>query len=238
MEYATPGYDGRGHTKSQEGECAFEQDCAHDAEGGIDQDRCNGIGDDVTEDHAWCRVPESCCGADVIEVAHAQHLAAHEAGNRCPPRKTDKPHDQPERSGFYQSHDGDDEEETGEGDDDLYQAGNGNIYCTAEVSGNCSEDYAKRECDGHGDKANAERVARAMNNAGKHITSDTVGAKPVFARWSAVFERDKRLVGAARSKRNWWPYSPVIRQSMPVCCGEILTPLRETECNPVFTQHG
>ena len=128
----------------------------------------------MARDDARVRRAERARRLHVLEPAHDEHLAAHQARHARPADDAD--HHEDERQGRADGGgDGDEQEQRREGEGDVGEAHDRGVHPAAGVPGDEAQRQPQGAGDGLTDETDRERQARAEQYAREHIPSLHVG---------------------------------------------------------------
>ena len=146
LSMASPTWRGSGDAEAEKRESGFGEDDAGHADGCLDEDRLEDVGQDVAEEDAQAAGTERAGGIDIFSIAHGHDLRADEARIAGPSADGEGEHEVGE-SGSEKSGEGDGEQDAGEGEEGVHgEGGEGGIDPAAEIAGEAAErDVRARE---------------------------------------------------------------------------------------------
>ena len=119
-------------------------------------------------------------GGHPVEFARDQRGAAGRAGVDDPVGEPEGDVD-PVRAHSHDEHEGDDQHVEGEGEHDVYDPHDDRVEPPAEVAADRADEHAEAEREQHGEHADLQVGAAAVQKAGPDVAAELVGAEPVGA---------------------------------------------------------
>lgn len=130
----------------------------------------------MAEDDAPVGHAEDFCSLDVFFFAEGEDLSADEASGADPHRESDGDKDLVEAFADAQG-DGEDEQDGGDGPEEIDEVHHDLVHPTAEVSGDGAEGDTNANRKEDSDEAHCKADAGADDDAGEDITAIAVGAE-------------------------------------------------------------
>src|SRR5207249_12117428 len=122
LQHVAPARLGRRNAVPEKTERGFQQDDAGHAQGRGNDDRGEGIRQDVADDDSGVRCPERSSRLDELLFSKHQKLGPHQSANLVPAGGGDDDDDGGEADTAGRRRDGDDDEQEGRRDDDVGEA--------------------------------------------------------------------------------------------------------------------
>jgi len=179
-EDIAPARHGRLHAKAQEAEGRFYQDGAGHAEGGRDEHRGGGVGQNVVKKDARGTHAGHPGGQDEFPAAQGQGLGPDESRHPHPGGEPDDDHDIGERR-REKGDNGQDEEKGRKAQHDIHAAHDALVHQPTEIAGAQSERQPDGHGQPHGHESHPERDPAAVEQSGEHIAAQGIGAQEMRA---------------------------------------------------------
>ena len=157
---------------AQEAQCGFGDDVRAERRGGDDDDRRQRVGQDVAEQVAHRGGAQRGRGRVEFEVLRREHGAAGDARGGDPAEEREHEHDLPNRGDgaeHLQHHNR--AEQHRDGHEDVDDAAEHSVDPAAAETGDRSDERADRHDDERGENADAQRRARAVDDACVHVAA-------------------------------------------------------------------
>ena len=179
VEHGSPTGCGGGDAEAEEGQRGFSEDDAGHADGGLNHDGLDDVGEDVAEEDAEWACAQCSGGVDVFTVADGHDLGADEA-RIAGPSTDGEGEDEVGEAWAEEGGEGDGEEDAGEGEEGVHgEGGEDGVDPAAEVACEAANGEAEGEGDGDDADGDGEGEARAPEEAGEGVAAELVGSGPV-----------------------------------------------------------
>ena len=162
-------------------ETRFDQDRARDAKNHGNNDRRQGVGQNMFEHDFAIGDPESDGGSHIVLSPDSQKFIARETRDADPTGHADDRHRKKNTRRQQRRH-GNQQKKSRDRQHDFKQPRDHQIHPRAKITRDGAKDDADHDCDAHCHKADGERYARAVNHPRHDIAPELVGAEPVLRR--------------------------------------------------------
>src|SRR5262252_5739265 len=133
----------------------------------------------MTEENAEAPAPQAACRLDELLLAQAQRLPARQTRIDHPAAYRED-EDHVARARAEHARDGDGEEDERKGELHIRDAHRDVVEASREVAGEQPQANADGQRQAHGEEADQERDARAVDDAGEDVAPELVGSQEIF----------------------------------------------------------
>ncbi len=179
-QHQSPGRRGRLGADPEEGQRGLDEDGIAEPDRRDDEDGRGHVGQDVAPEDGEVAAAQGLRGLDVAVLLRGQHGAAHD------PRVAGNNHDGDGDHGVgrvrrQHGHDGQGEDETGNGLDRVHEPLEGEIEAPLEVAAGQPDEHAGHGPDSHREQPDPQRDAASVDDAAEDVAADVVGAEEMHA---------------------------------------------------------
>ena len=158
----------------------FEDDGRSHQQGHRDDDRPDGVGQDVAEGDPVPTHAHRSCSVDEVRFPKGQERGAHESRDERPAQEAEDEDDRPDLALAEELRCHEDDEQERDGEEDVHDAHEEVVDLAAPEAGDRAHDDADEARDDHAPEAHREGDARSMDRHREHVATVAVGAEDVL----------------------------------------------------------